>query len=150
MYKHIVVPLDGSHNSKLALSEALKLVNQFNAELTLVNVADDKRLIYEVTGTGIANTGGYYKELDEHATAILDEGKKIATDAGVTAKTEVLHGIPKQVIAVEYPENHDVDLIVMGKSRTDAIDRLLVGSTTAAVVRNALTHVLVIAEPTNN
>ncbi|MFC6255166.1 universal stress protein [Secundilactobacillus hailunensis] len=150
MYKHIVVPLDGSHNSKLALSEALKLVNQFNAELTLVNVADDKRLIYEVTGTGIANTGGYYKELDEHATAILDEGKKIATDAGVTAKTEVLHGSPKQVIAVEYPENHDVDLIVMGKSGTDAIDRLLVGSTTAAVVRNALTNVLVIAEPTSN
>ena len=46
MYKHIVVPLDGSQNSKLALSEALKLVNQFNAELTLVNVADYKRLIY--------------------------------------------------------------------------------------------------------
>ena len=149
MYKHIVVPLDGSHNSKLALSEALKLVNQFNAELTLVNVADDKRLIYTVTGTGIANTGGYYKELDEQATKILADGKKIAEDAGVTVKAEVLHGSPKQVIAVEYPENHDVDLIVMGKSGTDAIDRLLVGSTTAAVVRNALTNVLVIAEPSN-
>ncbi|KRK97206.1 hypothetical protein FD04_GL002068 [Secundilactobacillus odoratitofui DSM 19909 = JCM 15043] len=150
MYNHIVVPLDGSHNSKLALSEALKLVKQFNAELTLVNIADDKRLIYSVTGTGIANTGGYYEELNQRATAILKEGQKLAADQGVTAVTKVLHGNPKQVIAVDYPADHDVDLIVMGKSGTDAIDRLLVGSTTAAVVRNALTNVLVIAEPTND
>ncbi|MTV81973.1 universal stress protein [Secundilactobacillus folii] len=149
MYDHIVVPLDGSHNSKLALSEALKLVKQFNAELTLVHVADDKRLIYQVTGTGIANTGGYYQELTDRANSILNEGKKIAADAGIDVKTEILHGNPKQVLAVNYPADHDVDLIVMGKSGTDAIDRLLVGSTTAAVVRNALTNVLVIAEPTS-
>lgn len=148
MYDHIVVPLDGSHNAKLALQEALRLVQEFNSELTLINVADDKRLIYSVTGTGIANTGGYFEELNQRAAAILKEGQQIAKEAGVNAKTEILHGTPKRTIAVDYPSDHKVDLIVIGKSGTDAIDRLLVGSTTASVVREALTNVLVIAEPT--
>ncbi|WP_369473181.1 universal stress protein [Secundilactobacillus kimchicus] len=64
------------------------------------------------------------------------------------AETEVRHGNPKQVIAQDFPGDNQVSLIVMGKSGTDAVDRLLVGSTTAAVVRNATANVLVIAEPT--
>ncbi|WP_282803666.1 universal stress protein [Secundilactobacillus kimchicus] len=135
MYEHIAVPLDGSHNSKLALSEALKLVKTFQSKLTLLTVIDDKRLIYNVTG--IQGAGGYYEELTQKASQILTEGQKIAEDQGVKAETEVRHGNPKQVIAQDFPGDNQVSLIVMGKSGTDAVDRLLVGSTTAAVVRNA-------------
>lgn len=147
MYNDIMVPLDGSHNAQLALGEAIKLARTFNATLHLVNVADDKRLIYEVTGTGIANSGGYYGELADHANGVLAEGKAQAEKEDFPVSTEILHGNPKQVIATDYPSDHDVDLIVMGKSGTDAIDRLLVGSTTAYVVRNAKVNVLVVAEP---
>ncbi|WP_369473183.1 universal stress protein [Secundilactobacillus kimchicus] len=74
MYEHIAVPLDGSHNSKLALSEALKLVKTFQSKLTLLTVIDDKRLIYNVTG--IQGAGGYYEELTQKASQILAEGQK--------------------------------------------------------------------------
>ncbi|GAA3609785.1 universal stress protein [Secundilactobacillus similis DSM 23365 = JCM 2765] len=146
MYQHIAVPLDGSHNAQLALNEALKLVKTFNAKLTLINVIDDKRLIYSVTSTGIAHTGGYYEELTTHAKDVLAEGQAIAAKQGITAETAILHGNPKQVIAEDFPHDHKVDLIVMGKSGTDAMDRLLVGSTTASVVRTTQTNVLVVAE----
>ncbi|WP_162231402.1 universal stress protein [Secundilactobacillus similis] len=120
MYQHIAVPLDGSHNAQLALNEALKLVKTFNAKLTLINVIDDKRLIYSVTSTGIAHTGGYYEELTTHAKDVLAEGQAIAAKQGITAETAILHGNPKQVIAEDFPHDHKVDLIVMGKSGTDA------------------------------
>ena len=38
MYQHILVPIDGSPTSELALQEALKFAQQQNARLELVHV----------------------------------------------------------------------------------------------------------------
>ncbi len=41
MYRHILVPLDGSSTSERALQEALRLAREQEAELELVHVMED-------------------------------------------------------------------------------------------------------------
>ncbi|MCH4165010.1 MAG: universal stress protein, partial [Lentilactobacillus diolivorans] len=58
--------------------------------------------------------------------------------------TLIKRGYPKSIIATDVPTDENIDLIVMGKSGTGALDRLIMGSTTAYVVRNAHVQVLVV------
>nr|WP_283805073.1 universal stress protein [Lentilactobacillus rapi] len=78
------------------------------------------------------------------ANNIIEEAKKYVDSQGVKFETAVDIGNPKNIIAHIYPDQHDIDLIVIGKSGVDALNRVLIGSTTAYVVRNATTKVLVV------
>ncbi len=40
MYKHILVPVDGSKTSDLALQEAIKLAKELRSEIRLLHVVD--------------------------------------------------------------------------------------------------------------
>ena len=48
------------------------------------------------------------------------------------------------------PKNHDVDLIIIGATGLNAIGRMLVGSTTAYVVREAPCDVMVVKTDQDN
>ena len=56
-------------------------------------------------------------------------------------------GVPKVAIAVDVPKAQNIDLIVIGRSGTNAISRLFLGSTTAYVVRNTEANVTVVNMP---
>jgi len=45
MYKHILVAVDGSDTSNLALQEAMKLAKEQQAALRLIHVIDETRSI---------------------------------------------------------------------------------------------------------
>lgn len=142
MYENILVPLDGSKNSEQALQEAVKLAKQFGSKLNLITVINNTNFYYGTGGTGLP--ANMYDDQKEVAGKIIDEAKKYADSQGVKYETAVDIGNPKNIIAHIYPDQHDIDLIVIGKSGVDALNRLLIGSTTAYVVRNATTKVLVV------
>ena len=83
MYKHILIPTDGSELSKVALEEGVALAKALDASVTIITVTTP---FHVITGSPVmlTDTPGRYKE---HMTAIaghyLDEGKKIAAAAGV-------------------------------------------------------------------
>lgn len=139
MYQNILVPLDGSENAKQALAEAIKLAKNFNAQITLLTVVNEGTLF--MTAGSVPNH--YANELTHRAEMIEEEGKAAVKAAGLSVRTTILKGLPKNVIT-NFSADHDVDLIVIGKSGVDAFDRLLIGSTTACVVRNAKVKVLVV------
>ncbi|AEB73498.1 universal stress protein [Lentilactobacillus buchneri] len=142
MYDNILVPLDGSKNSQQALEEACKLAKQFDSKLQLVTVINNTNFYYGAGAAGMPPS--MYDDQHKIAENIIDEAKKYADSQGVKYETAIDIGNPKNIIAHVYPDEHDVDLIVIGKSGVDAINRLLIGSTTAFVVRNATTKVLVV------
>lgn len=142
MYDNILVPLDGSKNSQQALEEACKLAKQFDSKLQLVTVINNTNFYYGAGAAGMPPS--MYDDQHKIAENIIDEAKKYADSQGVKYETVIDIGNPKNIIAHVYPDEHDVDLIVIGKSGVDAINRLLIGSTTAFVVRNATTKVLVV------
>lgn len=142
MYDNILVPFDGSKNSQQALEEACKLAKQFDSKLQLVTVINNTNFYYGAGAAGMPPS--MYDDQHKIAENIIDEAKKYADSQGVKYETAIDIGNPKNIIAHVYPDEHDVDLIVIGKSGVDAINRLLIGSTTAFVVRNATTKVLVV------
>ncbi|VDG19639.1 universal stress protein [Lactiplantibacillus mudanjiangensis] len=151
MYKRILVPLDGSDNAYLALDHAIKLARTFDAKLFLLSVIDITRLnVYSPSAYG----GALYTDLltitKENRTKILDRAKFKAESANVETLPIQINSIPKTSIATEIPDKYDIDLIVIGKSGTNAISRLFLGSTTAYVVRKATANVMVINMPVDS
>ncbi|WP_283678310.1 universal stress protein [Lentilactobacillus sp. Marseille-Q4993] len=142
MFKKILVPMDGSERSKEALDMAIDLALQFKSEIHIVSVVNEAGIYFMSGRPGV--TANFLEEQREAASKIVEDAKTYAGMKGVTATTEVTKGMAKQVIAEDYTRENGYDLIVIGKSGADAINRIMMGSTTAYVVRNAKTSVFVV------
>lgn len=68
----------------------------------------------------------------------------MASAAQVESLPIQVNSSPKASIATDIPQKYAIDLIVMGKSGTNAVSRILLGSTTAYVVQKAEVNVTVI------
>lgn len=148
MYQNILVPLDGSDNSYMALKHAVKLAQTFKSKLFLVNVIDITRLnAYSPAAYGGTLYTNLLKVAKDNSQDILDRGQQLATDAQVEALPIQVNSSPKASIATDLPQKYAIDLIVMGKSGTNAVSRILLGSTTAYVVQKAEVNVAVINTP---
>ena len=141
MYQRILVAIDGSYTSNLALQEAFKLAHETNAKLHLVHVID-------VT-PGVE--GGFNPETLRRM--VRDEGNELlktiadlANQAGVDADTEMLEGIRRKfskAIANE-ARRWKADLIVMGTHGRIGIARLVLGSVAEGVLHAAPVPVLLV------
>ena len=141
MYQNILVPLDGSDNSKRALDEAITLSEKFGSKISILSVVNESNMIFTTGSPDMILNG-----LKSNAEDIVGQGKKQAADRGMAVDAYVERGIPKQIIAEDFPSKHNIDLIVIGKSGADAFDRLLIGSTTSYVVRKSTIKVLVVSK----
>lgn len=139
MYQRILVPLDGSQNAQSALKTAIQIARYFGSTLILMSVADQGSMSIASGSLPLDLS----QELGKRAQQILNEGQSTVETAGVAMESFVTEGIPKNEI-VSAAEDEEVDLIVIGKSGADALNRLLIGSTTAYVVRRAPVQVLVV------
>ena len=86
MFKHILVPVDGSATSMLAVTKAAELAKAFGSEVTAVYVLDP----YPFTGVGADFAYGqaqYLSAATAEANQALDEAKKVFEDAGVQVNT---------------------------------------------------------------
>lgn len=136
---HILVPVDFSETTRLAIDYALEVCARFSARLTLLHV--QKPPI--VPGTEL---GFNYAEYLEHLSSTAAERlKELAASlpASCGAQTQVLEGIPWDLI-VQYAADKMVDLIVMPTHGRSGLKHLLLGSTAERVVRHAHCPVLVV------
>ncbi|MGO3114679.1 universal stress protein [Enterococcus pseudoavium] len=136
-YKKILVPVDESDQSYAALKEAVAIAQRNKAHLYILTVTDmsiatvDARLIQ------------YAKEVsEENATRTLDKAAQIVADE-VSYTTRKIEGSAK-VDIVQFAEETEIDLIVMGATGKNAIERLLIGSTTSYVINYAPCNVMVV------
>lgn len=145
MYQNILVPLDGSDNAYMALKHAVKLAQTFKSKLFLVNVIDITRLnAYSPAAYGGTLYTNLLKVAKDNSQDILDRGQQMASPAQVESLPIQVNSSPKASIATDIPPKYAIDLIVMGKSGTNAVSRILLGSTTAYVVQKAEVNVTVI------
>ena len=147
MFKNIVVTLDGSDNSNDALVQAVDVAKTNNANLTLVSIVNETSYYYMGSTVTVGTTPlpTDMKTVQRNAAQkTLDAAEAYCRSQGVSVKTQIEEGIPKRVIVDSYTREKGYDLLVIGKSGTDAVSRVLLGSTTAYVVRNADTTVMVV------
>ncbi|MGM0156900.1 universal stress protein [Enterococcus sp. AZ191] len=141
-YKNILVAIDGSEKAEKAFMEAIAAAKRNQATLHILYVN-------EVTGNYFGDFGfltpNLQEELDEVAEKQMNEHRNLAIEKGLTDnETYILYGYPKTLIANFNESKEPIDLIVMGATGLNAVERALVGSTTSYVVNHAPCNVLVI------
>ena len=142
MYQRLLVPLDGSSNANEAPKSAIDLAKDWQAKLVLLNVIDITQFSPQGLGGGYA---AVIQGLRQSSQEILQQAKQTVEDAGLEASLIVREGAPKQVIVdVANAADAAIDLVVMGKTGTNAFSRMIVGSTTNYVVQHAAPNVVVV------
>lgn len=138
-YKKILVPVDGSELSYRAFREAVSIANRNKSELIVLNVLDDF-VRFGNPDTSIK----LYDDMREDALGVLDSYRDEAEKLGVENVTpEIIKGDARYGI-VEFAEENNIDLVVVGATGKGAIERAMMGSVSEYVVRNVKGHVLVI------
>jgi len=136
MFNQIIVGLDGSEKSKAATRIACDLANHYSATVTLVHVPHAETAAFvvgAVAGYHAATTKPSFEEIDKAGQKVLDEGLKIASDAGCTdVKTHMPHGDAAAEL-LNHAETIDADLIVTGRRGLSRVASLILGSTTQRV-----------------
>lgn len=143
MYKHILIPVDGSTTSLLAVSKAAELAKIFGSTVTAVYVVDP----YPFTGVGADFAYGqaqYLSAATAEANAALEAVRKIMDEAGLPVTTVVGEGHAVHEGIVRVLESCGADLIVMGSHGRRGLEKLMLGSVTARVLRSVHVPVLVV------
>ena len=147
MFKHILVPVDGSETAQVAVAKAIALAKAFASKVTVIYVIDP----YPFTGIGTDFAYGQAEYLNA-ATAEANEAVKLAkqvfTDAGVDVDASVVEAHTAWRGIVEAGEDLQTDLIVMGSHGRKALEKLVLGSVAQAVLSHTKLPVLVVRDAT--
>lgn len=139
-YKNIVIAVDGSKAAEKAFKKAVEVAKSFNAKLILTHIVDTRTF---------ATAEAYDKSLSEraekYARDLLNEYIENAKDAGVeNVELALKYGSPKVAIAKEVAPEYDADLIVVGATGLNAVERFLIGSVSESIARYAKCDVLIV------
>jgi len=141
-YERLLVPVDGSKESEMAFEKAVKVALANHAHLDILNVLDTKQFIGSYGGMV---SGDAIYQLTEDAQDYLTSLQDRASQEGLTETAiHVRFGNPKTVIATDFPHDHKNDLIMIGSTGLNAVERVLVGSVTEYVNRTAPCDVLIV------
>lgn len=135
--KKILVPIDGSENSKRALARARELGELYHAQLIILTVIDNGRFF------SIEFKDELIKILEQNAKELLEKQEKELKDYPFGMKTMYKFGdVPDEIINVA--DEEDVDLIVIGTRGLGAFSRAVLGGVSHKVVTHANRSVLVV------
>lgn len=151
-FGHVLLPTDGNDGAETAVEYALEYARAHDAELTVL-YAIDPSVTTRIAGSDPASVVDDEPDailldaLEERGQQVVDDLVERAVEAGVaTVDGTVEYGQPHRVI-LDYADERDVDLIVMGTHGRTGLDRYLVGSVTEKVVRGSGVPVLTVRMP---
>ena len=145
-YKTILSPVDGSGESELAFRKAVHVAQKNNAKLLIVHVIDTRAI---QTPSGFE--GNFTDEIVRQTKAMMDRYESLARERGLQdIKTIIDYGSPKVMIAKEIAVEHKADLIMIGATGLNAVERLFIGSVSEYVIRHAPCDVTVVRTDLDN
>lgn len=137
----ILVPVDGSEQSKEALEYALEHFE--DTEITAINVIDPIEAGYTAQATVPGYSEEWFEQAKDAAEELFDEAQQIADEYDKDIKTTTEVGRPSRAI-VDYGEENDFDHIVMGSHGRSGVSRILLGSVAESVVRRSPVPVTIV------
>ncbi|MGP1609553.1 MAG: universal stress protein [Burkholderiales bacterium] len=150
MFKHMLLPTDGSKLSKKGVTEAILLAKSLGAKITAVHVVNSYRQhIYDQEdGFMIPEMPAFKSDFEDRAAArakaILGPVKAAAGKAGVKCDTVVATGdLPYEMI-IKQAKKSKCDLIMMASHGRSGIKGFLLGSETVKVLTHSKIPVLVV------
>ncbi|MEI5995054.1 universal stress protein [Candidatus Enterococcus mansonii] len=145
-YRKIMVAVDGSAEAELAFQKAINVAMRNDAELLLAHVIDTRAFQSVSSFDGVLA-----EQATEMAKQTLEGYKKQAKEHGCERVSTIIeYGSPKPIISKQLPEDHEVDLIMLGATGLNAVERLFIGSVSEYVIRTAACDVLVVRTDLEN
>lgn len=139
-YKRIIIAVDGSKASEKAFNKSVSMAKANGATLILAHIVDTRTF---------ATAEAYDKSLSEraqkYAEDLLNEYVENAKEAGIeNVELVIKYGSPKVAITKEIAPENDADLIIVGATGLNAVERFLIGSVSESVARYSKCDVLII------
>jgi nucleotide-binding universal stress UspA family protein len=143
MYKHILIPTDGSELSQKALRQGIALARVFGAGVTALTVSPTFHNLALDPVMVAATPEQYGKDCEARAEKYLEAARIEARIAGVPCEIQhVMHDHPFQEI-VDTAATRHCDPIVMASHGRRGMSALLLGSETTKVLTHTKIPVLV-------
>ena len=142
-YQNILVPVDGSKESELALERAIFVAKRNGAHVDVLNVIDTRAMAYNFAGMSDGRIA--YQLVDkskEYLSKLLKEAKEKNDFDNMDIHIRL--GNPKTIISFDFIHDHHNDMIMIGASGLSRMQRAVMGSVTSYVKRNAPVDVLVV------
>lgn len=141
--QRILVPVDGSESADKAITLALQLAQEHEAELLFCHAVDYAGIAAESAMAGAVDLTGTFAALDESAHEILGAATVRAKASSMISHAFKLEGRSATAV-VTFAIERTVDAIVMGSRGLGGIPHLLLGSTAEGVLRAATVPVFVV------
>ena len=125
MYRHILIPTDGSELAQRGVAHGLALAKSVGAKVSLIYVVEPL----------LAVTGDF--------ASVLDHAASVAREAGVSCETIQVENIQPDQAIIAAAEEKSCDLIVMSWHGRSGLSTLLIGSVTNKVLTYSKIPVLV-------
>ena len=145
MFKHILVPIDGSAPSMQAIDKAAGLAKAFGSKVTVLYAIDP----YPFTGVGADFALGqdqYLGAARADASAAMDAASQRLQQAGISAETKVVEAHTVWRGILEAADQAGVDLLVMGSHGRRGLEKLVLGSVTQSVLSHTKITTLVVRD----
>ena len=152
-FSKILVPIDGSDHSIKAAEYAIDIARDNKAQVIALTVIDIGKVGYAASSFITSPMDGL-NELQrkrKQAQEWLDQVSKMTTQKSTTADnssiqftSQIEESMSVAGSIVDYADNHNIDLIVVGSRGISGFRKLLLGSVASRIVTYASCPVLVI------
>ena len=145
MYQRLLVALDSTATSRLALEHAAALGRLSGATVVLLHVLESFRHV-----SGFESPKVYAEEVLPRMRAagreLLDEAAAPLREQGIEVETVLLEGSDERVaeLIARRAEEAGVDMVILGTHGRRGVNRLLLGSQANSVITHSAIPVLVV------
>ncbi len=148
MYKHILIPTDGSELAQKGVEQGLDLAKALRAKITVVIATDAYPLAGLAAGAGWIPSAEEMNAFDaaqkQAADQIFSKIIESADARGVAAETVHVPNSRAAGAILQVATEQACDLIVMASHGRRGVERVLLGSQTAEVLAHSPISVLVV------
>ena len=139
MYKHILIPTDGSELSEAAIDHGIALAKALGARVTAVTVSAP----FHVSAFEPGFVNAYREYIETQAEKFLRAAKDAAIASGVTCDVvQIEHEQPYQAI-IDTAAKRECDAIVMASHGRRGVAAIVLGSETVKVLTHSTIPVVV-------
>ena len=146
MYRHILIPTDGSELAEHAVTNGLSLAKSLGAKVSVIIVEEpfDWLSVSETKARqALEELAQYREQIKKHAASVLSRVADAAKQAGVSCNTIQIENAQPYKAIIATAADKGCDLIVMASRGRSGLSALVLGSVTNKVLTHTNTPVLV-------
>ena len=146
MYDRILLPTDMSPGVDRAIDHAIDAAQRYDAELHVLYVVDAEAYSSYPWDEYVHEFEGLEKALEQAGQEAVETIADRAESAGIETESVIRHGVPHAEI-LEYMDENDIGLTVLGSKNRSGEYRRLLGSVTERVANMAERPITIVKTP---